>query len=402
VFGACVIGLSAHSSVTLREALQEIYQEKYSMEGEPLDVRFVGPSGRYLAVAKPTSSKSPANGWQIHVVDLEVAGVVARKQFNLEAPERCVKHPFRMEPVQQNGAARIWLDLCGESTASLTVPDLADDSHKPTVLPDQPMQTKALHSERGPGGFASSALLIDVRGLKGTCTIQAPSPPAPELIVDLDGRAISPDGALVAGIYTYGRVLAPGKTAFVERIGLAIYAGHDCSVISSHMFRDRPREAPSSLLMFAGPSWSWLVSSSSFKTDKRSTIEIWDWRLGKLVSDLKHPRGVGRVMDVSTDGRLVIGRIDDDPEKAPRQMQDFAIWRVESGELLAESLAYSKKELLNRIEREHRGSYDAPDGKSSLNYLIDWVEDIRFSQDGRRILHVGAGRITVYAWDVKK
>jgi hypothetical protein len=303
-----------------------------------------------------------------------------------------------MEVFSEGAKSTVLFSFCRQEPLALILPELSI-----TRVPEGfhlewlPLRGKKLALAKGPAGRVATLALVDSKMANQTCPLTAPAPDRPDISANFTGAAISPDGKLLALFFTFAKPVPPGKMAFAERIGLSVYTTTNCQLLASHVFKVGSGLAPTSNSMFAGPSWSWLLSGEVFKIDKSSAIEIWDWRAGKIIGELRHRRGVGALLDVSADGRLAIGRIDDDPRKAPSRMVDFVIWEIESKDLVGESPGYGKKALLQKLSTKHLGSWSSPDDNSSLNYTVDWVGDTRFSPSGNLILHISAGTLTVYS-----
>jgi hypothetical protein len=396
--GAFAVGASCLSPWDVKR-LEVRYEEPYPLDRVPPIARFISGADERLVVARLISSSREAAVWEIRLLDLDRGRTVLKKDLSLNRPENCRDDSARMEVFSEGAGSTVLFSFCKQGPLALTVPELS-----PTHVSERfdldwyPIRGKQLVKEKGPEGHVATFTLLDSNEPHQACRLTAPAPDRPDFSADFDGAAISPDGKLLALFFTFAKPVPPGKMAFAERIGLRVYDSSECQLLASHVFKVGSGFSPeSSSAMFAGPSWSWLLSGEVFKIDKSSAIEIWDWRAGKIIGELRHRRGVGALLDVSADGRFAIGRIDDDPRKAPSRMVDFVIWEIESKDLVCESPGYGKKALLQKLSTKHLGSWSSPDDNSSLNYTVDWVEDTRFSPSGNLILHISAGTLTVYS-----
>lgn len=172
---------------------------------------------------------------------------------------------------------------------------------------------------------------------------------------------------------------------------------------------------------FAGTQSQWLLSSKSINLVPNDNLHVWDWRTGEIAKVIANPMverhldrelsikevpekwltrlvgppgGVGKLLDVSPDGRWVAASVLGEDDRAVLNLpaRNFMIWDVETGEVVYESPVYYW--LIHWLPKSISAGHES---------LRNFQQELSFSPDGKYLIDAtGYNEVTVYAIEDSK
>lgn len=141
-----------------------------------------------------------------------------------------------------------------------------------------------------------------------------------------------------------GRYVVVASPIVVKGFGdgdhIYVFDSTSSSLISEFDLKPLPGEAGYHIppFFFAGPQSQWLLSGGGGEKER---LYLWDWRNGKVARVIADRGGIGRPLDVSSDGLMVAADVRGDSDVAMYfPIRDFKIFDVQTGLTVNDSPTY--------------------------------------------------------------